>query len=85
MPRDSKGRFISKEAGDNMVIALPSIFTVLKMLIFAVILYPWYYIISRQSFFEGIFENLFYGQPLSMSATVSSKSSPPPPFGKKNP
>ena len=76
MPRDSKGRFTAKGYEDNMILALPSFFTVFKMIIFAIIIYPWYYIISRQNFLTRIFEYLFYGRSLSMS--TSDSNSPPP-------
>ena len=79
MPRDAKGRFTPKDY-DNMTIALPSFLSILKVIIFAIIIYPWYYIISRKNFLTGIFEYLFYGRPISMSGSGSGTSSPPP-FG----
>ena len=80
MPRDAKGRFTKD---NDMIIALPSFFSMLKVVIFAIIIYPWYYIISRQNFLTGIFEYLFYGRPISMSGSGSSttSSAPTPPFG----
>ena len=79
MPRDAEGRFTPKDDYDNMTIALPSFFSILKVIIFAIIIYPWYYIASRKNFLTGIFENLFYGSPISMSGSDSSPS-PKQPF-----
>ena len=80
MPRDSKGRF-TKEYDNGMTIALPSFFSMLKIMIFVIIIYPWYYIVTRRNFMNAIFENLFYGRPISMSGTESdSKSAPPNPY-----
>ena len=78
MPRDAKGRFTPKDYDNNMTIALPSFFSMLKIIIFAIIIYPWYYIASRKNFLTVIFENLFYGRPISMSGSETDSSSPPP-------
>ena len=75
MPRDTKGRFTPKDYDNNMIVTLPSFFSMLKVIIFAIIIYPWYYIATRKNFLTGFFESLFYGNPISVSA---SDSSPPP-------
>ena len=56
MPRNAKGQFTSKNDDDGYFVQLPSPFSVLKMVIFAIILYPWYYILSKRSFASDIFE-----------------------------
>ena len=78
MPRDAKGRFTTKEYNNDMVIALPSFFSMLKVMIFAIIIYPWYYIVSRKNFLNVILEYLFYNRPISMSGSEESDSSSPP-------
>ena len=79
MPRDAKVQFTTKKYNNDMVIALPSFFSMLKVMIFAIIIYPWYYIVSRKKFLNVIFEYLFYNRPISMSGSEGSDSSSPPP------
>ena len=79
MPRDSKGRFTTKGYENDMVIALPSFLSMLKVMIFAIIIYPWYYIVSRKNFLNVIFQYLFYNHPISMSGSEGSNSLNPPP------
>ena len=74
MPRDAKGRF-TKEYDNGITIALPSFFSMLKIIIFAIIMYPWYHIATRYNFLGVIFENLFYGRPISMSGSDSTSGS----------
>ncbi len=55
--KGANGRFISN---DELAIKLPSIFTMFKILIISIILYPWYYILSRQNYFTLMFEYVFF-------------------------
>ncbi len=55
MTRDTKGRLTTKGYENDMVIALPSFLTMLKVMIFAIVIYPWDNIVSRKNFLNVIF------------------------------
>ena len=55
--RDSAaGKFIS----ECYAIQLPSFFTLIQILVLSILLYPWYYILSRQNYLAMIFESIFF-------------------------
>ena len=50
------GKFIS----EGYSIQLPSFFTLIQILVLSILLYPWYYILSRQNYLDMIFESIFF-------------------------
>ena len=50
------GKFIS----EGYAIQLPSFFTLIQVLVLSILLYPWYYILSRQNYLAVIFESIFF-------------------------
>ena len=50
------GKFIS----EGYAIQLPSFFTLIQVLVLSILLYPWYYILSRQNYLAMIFESIFF-------------------------
>ena len=49
------GKFIS----EGYAIQLPSFFSLIQILVLSILLYPWYYIISKQNYLAMIFEHIF--------------------------
>jgi hypothetical protein len=60
MLRDEKGRFMKKNDGNGYYIQIPSFFSLFKMLIISIILYPWYYILNKGNYLEMVFEKIFF-------------------------
>ena len=60
--RDAKGRFSKKEDDSELILAFPSLKTILNWIIILFIFFPWFAILSKFNLLErvlSIFDSLF--------------------------
>ena len=73
MPRDEKGRFIKNSEG--MSIQLPPLLSMLKYLLISIVLYPWYYVITKSGKVDTLMGHIFPVNPYGETPTPTPANS----------
>ena len=79
-PRNARGQFMRENDGFN--INIPHPFTILKYLIFFIVLFPWFKMLERKNLFDSVYDKYVAPCDCQCSINGTNKSEGGSWFGK---